>query len=168
VESLLEVRESAHLYGVKLLCGVEITHVPPSQIAGVAKRAKTAGADIVVVHGETTVEPVAEGTNHEACSCKYVNILAHPGLLTIDDARLAAGNNIALELTSRAGHNRTNGHVAHVAKKASCQLVVDSDAHSPHDLLDKRAKFVIAIGAGLTESEANAVISLNIDRFFTS
>jgi histidinol phosphatase-like PHP family hydrolase len=168
VESLLEVRESAQLYGVKLLCGVEITHVPPSQIAGVAKRAKTVGADIVVVHGETTVEPVAEGTNHEACSCEYVNILAHPGLLTIDDARLAAKNNIALELTSRGGHNRTNGHVAHVARKASCQLVVDSDAHSPHDLLDKRAKFVIAIGAGLTESEANAVISLNIDRFLTS
>ncbi len=168
VESLLEVRESAHLYGVKLLCGVEITHVPPSQIASVAKRAKSAGADIVVVHGETTVEPVAEGTNHEACSCKYVNILAHPGLLTIDDAHLAAKNNIALELTSRAGHNRTNGHVAHIARAASCQLVVDSDAHSPHDLLDKRAKFVIAIGAGLTESEANAVISLNIDRFLTS
>ncbi|MEN6444142.1 MAG: histidinol phosphate phosphatase domain-containing protein [Methanoregula sp.] len=168
VETLLQVRESARIYGVTLLCGVEITHVPPAQIAGLAKTAKDAGADIVVVHGETTVEPVAEGTNHEACTCKYVDVLAHPGLLTIDDARLAAKNNIALELTSRGGHNRTNGHVAHIAREASCQLVVDSDAHAPHDLLDKRAKFVIAIGAGLTESEANAVISLNIDRFLTS
>lgn len=168
VETLLQVRESARIYGVTLLCGVEITHVPPAQIAGLAKTAKDAGADIVVVHGETTVEPVAEGTNHEACACKYVDVLAHPGLLTIDDARLAAKNNIALELTSRGGHNRTNGHVAHIAREASCQLVVDSDAHAPHDLLDKRAKFVIARGAGLTESEANAVISLNIDRFLTS
>jgi histidinol phosphatase-like PHP family hydrolase len=168
VKSLLEVRESANLYGVKLLCGVEITHVPPAQIAGLAKKAKKAGADIVVVHGETTVEPVAEGTNHEACTCEYVDVLAHPGLLTLADARLAATNHIALELTSRGGHNRTNGHVARVAHEASCQLVVDSDAHAPHDLLDKRAKFVIAKGAGLTESEANAVISLNIDRFLTS
>lgn len=168
VETLLQVRESARIYGVTLLCGVEITHVPPAQIAGLAKTAKDAGADIVVVHGETTVEPVAQGTNHESCACKYVDVLAHPGLLTIDDARLAAKNNIALELTSRGGHNRTNGHVAHIAREASCQLVVDSDAHAPHDLLDKRAKFVIAMGAGLTESEANAVISLNIDRFLTS
>ena len=58
IESLIQVRESAQLFGIRLLCGVEITHVPPSQIADLAKKAKTAGADIVVVHGETPVEPV--------------------------------------------------------------------------------------------------------------
>jgi histidinol phosphatase-like PHP family hydrolase len=159
------VRESAEIFGVRLLCGVEITHVPPAQIAGVAKKAKSSGADIVVVHGETTVEPVAEGTNHAACSCKYVNILAHPGLVTLKDARLAEGNGIALEITSRGGHNRTNGHVARIAREAGCQLVVDSDAHAPHDILDKRAKFLVAKGAGLTDAECREVLSLNIDRF---
>jgi histidinol phosphatase-like PHP family hydrolase len=114
------------------------------------------------------VEPVAPGTNHAACACRFVDVLAHPGLITIDDAKLAAGNNIALELTSRGGHNRTNGHVAQVARKTSCQLVVDSDAHAPHDLLDERAKFMVAQGAGLTENEAKAVISLNIDQFLGS
>jgi len=168
IESLNQVRESAQLFGVRLLCGVEITHVPPSQIADLAKLAKDAGADIVVVHGETPVEPVAAGTNHAACGSKNVNVLAHPGLITLDDALLAARNGIALEITSRSGHNRTNGHVAQVAREAACQLVVDSDAHAPHDLLDERAKFVVAKGAGLTDAECKQVISLNIDQFLGS
>jgi histidinol phosphatase-like PHP family hydrolase len=168
IESLNQVRESAKIFGVKLLCGVEITHVPPSQIADLAKLAKTSGADIVIVHGETPVEPVAAGTNHAACTCKYVNVLAHPGLISREDAFLAAKNGIALEITSRGGHNRTNGHVVLVARETSCQIVVDSDAHAPHDLLDERAKFVVAKGAGLTDAECKQVISLNIDQFLVS
>jgi len=165
IESLIQVRESAKLFGIRLLCGVEITHVPPTQIADLAKLAKSAGADIIVVHGETPIEPVAPGTNRAACGCKDVNVLAHPGLITIEDALLAAKNGIALEITSRGGHNRTNGHVVQISREAACQLVVDSDAHAPHDLLDERAKFVVAKGAGLTDAECKQVISLNIDQF---
>ena len=168
IETLKQVQESAGLFGVRLLCGVEITHVPPGQIAGLARMAKEAGADIVVVHGETPVEPVAPGTNHAACSCSDVDVLAHPGLIIPEDALLAARNNIALELTSRGGHNRTNGHVAKTARDAGCQIVVDSDAHAPHDLLDERAKCTVARGAGLTETESRDVISLNIDQFLFS
>ena len=165
VATLLDVRESARLFGVRLLCGVEITHVPPSQIASVARQARKAGAEIVLVHGETTVEPVAPGTNHAACSCPDVDVLAHPGLITREDSRLAQENGIALEITSRGGHNRTNGHVVRIAREVSCQLVVDSDAHAPHDLLDKTSKENVAIGAGLTPSEFAEIISLNINRF---
>jgi histidinol phosphatase-like PHP family hydrolase len=165
VATLLDVRESARLFGVRLLCGVEITHVPPSQIASVARQARKAGAEIVLVHGETTVEPVAPGTNHAACSCPDVDVLAHPGLITREDSRLAQENGIALEITSRGGHNRTNGHVVRIAREVSCQIVVDSDAHAPHDLLDKTSKENVAIGAGLTPSEFAEIISLNINRF---
>ncbi|MFA4878015.1 MAG: histidinol phosphate phosphatase domain-containing protein [Methanoregula sp.] len=168
LSNLAMVRESAKLFGVRLLCGVEITHVPPAQIAGLARSAKSAGADIVVVHGETPVEPVAEGTNHAACTCKYVNVLAHPGLISLKDAEAAVKNGIALEITSRGGHNRTNGHVALVAREAGCQLVVDSDAHAPHDILDKRAKILVARGAGLSQKECKQVISLNIDQLLGS
>jgi histidinol phosphatase-like PHP family hydrolase len=163
--TLALVRESASLYGVRLLCGVEITHVPPTQIARLAKSAKAAGAEIVVVHGETTVEPVAEGTNHAACSCRQVNVLAHPGVISLADAKAAAKNGIALEITSRGGHNRTNGHVARVAREVGCRLVVDSDAHAPHDILNERAKFLVAKGAGLSDAECKKVLSLNIDQF---
>jgi len=166
LETLALVRESAKLYGVRMLCGVEITHVPPTQIAGLARAAKDAGADIVLVHGETAVEPVAEGTNHAACTCKYVNVLAHPGLITLKDAKAAEKNGIALEITSRGGHNRTNGHVVRIAKEAGCQLVVDSDAHAPHDILDERSKMLVAKGAGLSDAECKRVLSLNIDQFF--
>jgi histidinol phosphatase-like PHP family hydrolase len=165
LSTLALVRESAGLYGVRLLCGVEITHVPPSQIAQLAKSAKAAGADIVIVHGETPVEPVAEGTNHAACTCRQVNVLAHPGVISMRDAKAAAKNGIALEITSRGGHNRTNGHVARVAREAGCQLVVDSDAHAPQDILDERAKFIVAKGAGLTDAECKQVLSLNIGQF---
>ncbi len=168
IETLTRVRESAQLFGVRLLCGAEITHVPPAQIASLARQIKGAGADIVLVHGETPIEPVAAGTNHAACTCKDVNVLAHPGLITIDEALLAAKNGIALELTSRGGHNRTNGHVARICREASCQMVVDSDAHAPKDLMDKRAKLIVAKGAGLTEAECRRVISLNIDQFLIS
>lgn len=161
--ALEPVRESAELFGVRLLCGVEITHVPPAQIARLAKKAKTSGADIVVVHGETPVEPVAPGTNHAACTCRDVNVLAHPGLLTLADAQLAAKNGIALEITSRGGHNRTNGHVVLMAKRAGCQLVVNSDAHAPHDIMDRRAKILVARGAGLSDAECKRVQSLNIE-----
>jgi histidinol phosphatase-like PHP family hydrolase len=164
--TLAMVRESAGLSGVRLLCGVEITHVPPAQIAALARKAKAAGADIVVVHGETVVEPVAPGTNLAACRCRDVNVLAHPGLITKEEAQAALSNGIALEITSRGGHNRTNGHVAQIARENGCQIVVDSDAHAPHDILDERAKNIVARGAGLSEAECRQALSLNIDQFF--
>ncbi len=168
ISSLNKVRESADLFGVKLLCGVEITHVPPSQIAYLARLAKKEGADIVVVHGETPVEPVAPGTNHAACACEDVNVLAHPGLITPEDALLAVQNHVALEITSRGGHNRTNGHVARIAREAGCRIVIDSDAHAPHDILDKQAKFIVAKGAGLSETECRGALSLNVDKLLIS
>jgi histidinol phosphatase-like PHP family hydrolase len=168
VAAVSNVRGSAKLFGVKLLCGVEITHVPPGEIAKLAKRAKDAGADIVVVHGETPVEPVAPGTNEAACRCRDVDILAHPGILTAAEAALAAKNGVALEITSRGGHNRANGHVARIGREAGCRLVVDSDAHAPHDLLDKTARLLVAKGAGLTGRECRDILKDEVGTFLSS
>lgn len=165
LEALERLEGDADEIGISLLRGVELTHVPPARIPVMARAAKKMGAGLVVVHGETTVEPVAPGTNHAACTCPDVDVLAHPGLVTLEDAEAAAVNGIALELTSRGGHNRTNGHVAVIAREAGCQIVVDSDAHSPSDLMDDRAKSMVARGAGLTEKEARRVLSLNIERW---
>jgi len=62
VEAVHQLREDASLFGVNLLPGVEITHVPPASIARLARSARNHGAEVVVVHGETAVEPVAPGT----------------------------------------------------------------------------------------------------------
>lgn len=163
IDALQNLKDAARCYGVELLCGVELTHIPPELISASAREARLAGADIVIVHGETTIEPVAEGTNRAACTCPDVNILAHPGLITLEDAEAACDHQVALELTSRGGHNRTNGHVVAVSRETGCSLVVNSDAHAPHDLLDERAKFLVARGAGLKEDECARVLDLNIN-----
>ncbi len=170
-ELLLAVRRlvpTAEEYGVALIPGVELTHVPPAMIPAMAREAKNLGARIVVVHGETTTEPVAPGTNHAACGCRDVDILAHPGFLTREDAALARENDVAVELTYRAGHNRTNGHVARVACAAGCAIVIDSDAHDHDDLMDARARKVVGLGAGLTSAECDRILSFNIDEFLSN
>jgi histidinol phosphatase-like PHP family hydrolase len=163
LESIARIKESGRMYGVTVLSGVELTHIPPPLIPAAARDARKFGAEIVVVHGETTIEPVAEGTNYAACTCNDVDILAHPGLITPEDATEAKDHQVALEITSRGGHNRTNGHVAATARELGCTLVVNSDAHAPSDLLDKRAKYSIAMGAGLKKDECARIMNLNIE-----
>ena len=166
ISSIEKIRGSAEEYGVRLLTGVEITHVPPSEIHRLAKQAKDEGADLVVVHGETVVEPVAPGTNMQACTCEYVDVLAHPGLITKEDAAEAAERDIFLEITARGGHNRTNGHVAMVAGETGCNLVVDSDAHAPGDLMSERMKELVIRGAGVPPGRASEILNLKTNRFY--
>ncbi|MDP4230934.1 MAG: histidinol phosphate phosphatase domain-containing protein, partial [Bacteroidota bacterium] len=70
-------------WDIAAIRGVELTHLPARAIAEAAKRAKDLGAWIVVVHGETIVEPVEKGTNLAAVQSPDVDILAHPGLMTM-------------------------------------------------------------------------------------
>jgi len=141
--------------------GVEITHVPKEDIALVARTAKELGARLVTVHGETIVEPVEPGTNEAAVRAPGVDILAHPGLISYEHARIAADNGVYLEVSARKGHSLANGHVVKVAKEAGAAMVLDSDAHEPDDLLTPELTQKIALGAGLTEKEAYALIELN-------
>lgn len=153
------LERSAEYYGVELLAGVELTHVPPEEIAFYAEAAKDEGARVVVVHGETTTEPVMPGTNAAACRCAAVDILAHPGFVTKEDAEAAALFDVALEITARCGHNRTNGYVVRTAHDAGARLVVSSDAHAPRDLISYELGMTIARGAGLSEEESATVLS---------
>lgn len=138
---------------IKVLIGVEITHVPPKLIEKLAFKCREAGAEIVVVHGETMVEPVEEGTNLAAIDA-CVDILAHPGFISQKEANLAAQNNVLLEITRRGGHCLTNGHVLQTARKASAKLSFDSDAHSPSDLYpDFETYQKTAFAAGVSKEE---------------
>ncbi len=139
-----------------LLPGIELTHVPPSLIAGLAARARELGANIVVVHGETVVEPVPPGTNRAAIEAG-VDVLAHPGLISEEDVELAAKKGVLLEITGRKGHSLTNGHVARLAKKWGAGMVVDSDAHAPGDLMDEARARLVVLGAGLSEEDFAAM-----------
>jgi len=138
--------------------GVELTKVPARHIGPASAAARRAGAEIVIVHGESIVENVPRGTNHAAIDSQEVDILAHPGLLDPRDAALAHDHGVTLEISARRGHSLTNGHVAREAVRAGAALVVDSDAHHPRDLVRLEQARRIAIGAGLRASEADRAI----------
>ena len=158
------VKDCAHAtkrWDILAIPGVEITHVPKEDIDLVARTAKELGARLATVHGETIVEPVEEGTNEAAVRSPSVDVLAHPGLIVEDHARLASENGVFLEISARKGHSFTNGHVAMVAKHAGASLILDSDAHEPGDLLTPTLTRKVALGAGLTAEESDALLERN-------
>ena len=157
LEKLLPIKEkySTHL-DIDVVVGVELTHVPPSLIPGSVDLARKRGAEYVIVHGETIVEPVAKGTNLAAIEAG-VDILAHPGLISPQEVRLAAQKGTYLELTTRKGHAYTNGYVAKLALEHGAKLLLNDDAHAPSDLLPQELRKKILLGAGLVEDAWNLV-----------
>jgi histidinol phosphatase-like PHP family hydrolase len=137
---------------VRAIPGVELTHIPPDLISPLTVRARTLGAQIVLVHGETIVEPVPPGTNQQAIAAG-VDILAHPGLIAEEEVVLAREKGVFLEITARKGHSLTNGHVARLAKKVGASLVLNTDTHAPDDLISQDYALKIALGAGLTNED---------------
>lgn len=150
--------ELAAEWGIDAVLGVEITHVPVSKIDAVVEEAKRLGAEIVVVHGETVSEPVEKGTNNAAARNPDVDVLAHPGFITLDEAQAAKDNDIALEITSRSAHSATNGHVAAIARQVGARMVVNTDTHAPEDLLTEEEAIMRALAAGLPRKEAERAV----------
>ena len=141
---------------IRSLPGVEITHAPLEEIKPLVAFARKMGAKVVVVHGETISEPVIPGTNRWAIEAGC-DILAHPGLITKEDAKLAGARGIYLELTTRKNHNKTNRRLIGIARQAGARLVLNTDAHGGDDLIsDAKAKRFLA-GLGLMEREIRGV-----------
>ena len=113
--------------------------------------------DITVVLGALN-EPVTPGTNRAAVESEHVDILGHPGLITVEEAEIAKENDIYLEISARKGHCLGNGHVANVAREVGNKLLVDTDTHAPSDLITFDKSYEIALGAGLTDEEAKKAL----------
>jgi len=148
---------------LKVLPGVELTHLPPLQYKSLAKYARSKGIKIIVAHGESIVEPVAKGTNRAALEAD-IDILAHPGLITDSEVRLAKQKNIFLELTARKGHNQTNQLILEQALEKGAQLIINTDSHSPEDILDLKEFRKIGIKSGLTSKQYEKIMR-NIAKF---
>lgn len=146
------VEELGDANGMDVLAGVELTHVAPASIVDAVKLARDHGAQLVVVHGETIVEPVMPGTNLAAIKAG-VDILSHPGLISAEEVQLAAEMDVCLEITTRKGHSLTNGHVARLARKYGAKLVINNDAHAPGDMVSAEQMRRIALGAAMTEEQ---------------
>jgi putative hydrolase len=147
---------------IRVLAGVEITHMPPDLILEMAKEARKMGARIVVVHGESPVEPVSPGTNRAALESD-IDILAHPGMITEEEVWLAQQRGICLELSARKGHSLTNGRLAALARKHKVNLVINTDAHKPGELFSPELLRKVGLGAGLTESEFERALQNSAD-----
>ncbi len=163
LEHILEVlikdcRAATERWDILALPGVEITHAPKEDIDLLAREARAMGAKVVNVHGETVNEPVEPGTNLAAVSSSNVDILAHPGLITLEEAGIASRNGVFLEVSARKGHAFANGHVVKTARQAGATMVLDSDAHEPGDLLTREFAMRVARGAGLDQQAAESLL----------
>jgi putative hydrolase len=142
---------------IKVLPGAEITHVPPELIPDLVKEARRLGAKIVVVHGETIVEPVLKGTNKAAIEAG-ADIIAHPGLISTEDLLSAKEKNVFLEITSRKGHSLSNGYVAKEAMRFGVPLCINTDSHSPSDLITAETAKNVLLAAGIEENRIDSVL----------
>ncbi|MBD3190026.1 MAG: histidinol phosphate phosphatase domain-containing protein [Candidatus Heimdallarchaeota archaeon] len=152
-------------WDILALPGVELTHVPVAAMDDIIEKAREYGALVVVIHGETIAEPVQPGTNEKAANNKEVDILAHPGFLTEKEATLCEKNDVFVEITSRKGHNITNGHIVQMGKKKNVNFLQNTDTHSPQDMLTYSEGLKILKGAGLQANEAKQVTQENVRRF---
>ncbi|MBN1331080.1 MAG: histidinol phosphate phosphatase domain-containing protein [Candidatus Heimdallarchaeota archaeon] len=154
-------------WGIVALPGIELTHVPVLEIPRLAREARERGALIIIVHGETINEPVEPGTNLSAAKSKDVDILAHPGMITKQEASLCKKNDIFVEITSNRSHSVTNGHIVGIGREAKAKFIQNTDTHKPDDMLTYNQGKQILLGAGLSEEETDKVLQSNVRDFLT-
>ncbi len=143
-------------FPIQIIAGAEITHVPPALIPDIVKETRRLGAGLVVVHGETIVEPVVEGTNRAAIEAG-ADIIAHPGLISGDDLLFALEKKATLEITARKGHSLSNGYVAKQALKLGIPLIVNTDAHAPSDLITRDFAMRVLLSAGIEKDKIEQI-----------
>ena len=142
---------------IKAIPGVEITHVPPPSIKGLVKFARKNGAKIIVGHGETISEPVLRGTNRAFIKAG-VDILAHPGMISTEDIKLAKSKGVFLEITTRKNHSKPNRRLVRLALKYKAPLVLNTDAHVPEDLIDRRKRKAFLTSLGVRSEGISSII----------
>ncbi|MFH1190038.1 MAG: histidinol phosphate phosphatase domain-containing protein [Candidatus Omnitrophota bacterium] len=143
-------------WAIRSIPGVEITHAPVQEIPRLVKFARKAGAKIVIVHGETVAEPVLKGTNRAGIMAGC-DILAHPGMISMDDVRLAKARGVALELTTRKSHSVTNKRLFRLAKQAGAKLVLNTDAHDEDDIVTYAQAVRALKGIGMRQANIEEV-----------
>ena len=152
------LKDIAKYLDLTLIPGAEITHVPPELIGKLVSKARKLGAKIVVVHGETIVEPVIQGTNRAAIDAG-ADILAHPGIISTADMKKAKQKGVAIEITSRKGHCLSNGHVVKIAMEVGADLIINTDSHNPEDLITIELARIILHSAGIAENAVEKIFA---------
>ncbi|MDR1952107.1 MAG: histidinol phosphate phosphatase domain-containing protein [Elusimicrobiota bacterium] len=142
------VKMLSQSYDIKVLPGAELTYVPPKLIKDAAAQCRELGAKVIVVHGQTVAESVPPETNFYAVNAD-IDILAHPGILSREVAEIAAARDIKIEITTRKHHSVANKEVAATALEAKSKLILDTDTHTPENLMSKELIIKTLSQAGL-------------------
>lgn len=153
--ALAETVRTCSLYAnVEARTGVELRHVPPPLLPSAVREARRAGAELVLVHGETLADQVAEGTNFAAIEAG-ADIIAHPGLIDAKTAAFATEKGVALEFTSCPKHALTNAHTAAMALRFGCPLVRGSAARKAGDITTRTLWPRVIQGADVFDTGKN-------------
>ena len=153
---LLQLSRHYSLYsGVEAFAGVELTHIPPALMPEAVAEARSMGAAFVLAHGESVDGTTEVGTNHAAIAAG-VDILAHPGIITAEDAAMAGESGVLLEITPAPLHGLANAHVAAMAVEYGCGLVFGGNIKSPRHFLSRETYLAVLRGARI-EGEAKAI-----------
>ncbi|MCM8795498.1 MAG: histidinol phosphate phosphatase domain-containing protein [Candidatus Omnitrophica bacterium] len=157
VNSILEFSQKwPKNFPLKVLPGIELTHLPLEQFKPLSQYARKQGIKVIVAHGETLAEPVLKGTNHAALEAD-IDILAHPGLISDEDVKLAKKRGVFLEITSRKAHADTNGYVIERALKLQAKLILSTDSHSPEDIISSKELEGIAKRIDLKQKDIDEI-----------
>ncbi|MBV9279920.1 MAG: PHP domain-containing protein, partial [Chloroflexi bacterium] len=89
--------------GMHLFAGVELTDFPPPLIPQAARRGPGGGGARRVPDAPRPARDERRGR-----ALPDADILAHPGLLSPEDAQAAAAHDIYLEVSARHGHDYAN------------------------------------------------------------
>jgi DNA polymerase (family X) len=156
---------NGRLEGLTLLAGIECD-IRPDGTMDLADDC-LAQLDIVVasVHSAFNQEE-SQMTDRilRAIACPWVDVIGHPAgrlILKRDGYKLnferviaaAAEAGVALEINSQVDRLDLNEHHARLARDRGVKLVIDSDAHSPQALGNRRWGVVIARRAWLTPDD---------------
>lgn len=156
---LLQMCRHYSLYtGVDAFAGVELVHVPPPLLYETVAEARALGAAFVGVHGEAPGAHVEVGTNMAAMQAG-ADVLLHPGLLTAEDARLAAELGVALEITSAPLYCLANAHVAAMAEAAGCGLVFGGNVKKADEFVTPEIYEATLSGALVSAQARHALIT---------
>lgn len=163
IASILEFCRHWPMKLIKVLPGIELTHLPLEQFSLLSDAARKLGVKVIVAHGETPVEPVLKGTN-QAALLSDIDILAHPGMISDEDVLLAKKRGIFLEVSCRKGHCLRNQHVIQKALGFGAKLIVNTDSHSPADIIKPEAMMQAAIESGIPQTQLS-IIKHSVDEF---
>lgn len=156
LESQLPMARTYSLHqGIDVFVGVELTGIPPALIPDAIAEARALGAQLVNVHGQALGDTVEEGTNLAAIE-GGADILCHPGLITEQEAVLAAEKGVLLEITTRVANALANGHVALMARRCGAKLIINNDAHHRSDFISRDHRRAVALGAAMLPDEIRA------------